>query len=55
MIKQATLDAMSHYGGLFVQTLAELYGIADEHNAQILEKGFNEIFEQYKKIAEQEN
>lgn len=51
MISEETLEAMSNFGGLFAKKLADLYDVADDHNAKILEKEFSEIFKKYKEMA----
>ena len=48
------IEAMKKYGGGFVKTLAELCWHADQENYRKIKKAWPEYFEQYAKMADQE-
>lgn len=52
MISEETLEAMSIFGNSFANKLADLYGVADDHSAKILEKEFSVIFKKYEEFSE---
>jgi hypothetical protein len=46
-----TVEAMTKYGGSFVQALAGAYRVADERNREKLRATFAEEFAQYAALA----
>ena len=48
---EATIDAMTAYGGLFVRTLAECCHTADHINYSRLRMAFPKLWKQYAKMA----
>lgn len=49
--EEQLLEAMSQYGGSFVQQLARLYRVADESNRRTIWRAFGDVFAEYAGIA----
>jgi len=48
------LEAMTTYGGCFIKKLAELASLADAENLAKLKHTYSNYWDEYRKMAEQE-